>query len=187
MKNNYLNFLGSVFIVGAFLFIACGSGDNEKKEEWKKNSKECFCGKEFKSSNTIEAIDMTTKVVTIFNCDGTYISQEDWGTSKQSEETYRNTVGRSSGNNGNFSGTWEIVESNIPSEIENYFITGGFKENEYTIIRYHSNNGKTKYAYIQHDEAVNGLYVGLVTFERDNYEYKTYREKDLDMYSGLTH
>ena len=70
--------------------------------------------------------------------------------------------------------------------VESYFRNGGFKENEYTIIRYHSNKGKIRYAYIQHDDQISGLYLGLVTFERDNYEYKTYREEDLDMFSGST-
>ena len=186
MENKYFKIIGTTLITGAFLFIAFGSGDDEKKSEWKKNSKECFCGKEFKSSHTTEAIDMTTKVVTILNCDGTYSSKEDWGTSKRHEEIYNNTVGRSSGNNGDFSGTWEIAESNLPSEVENWFRTGGFKESEYTIIRYHSNRGKTRYAYIQHTEGKDDLYIGLVTFDRDNYEEKTYREEDLDIYSGLT-
>lgn len=184
-KNKFFKAIGSVLLVSTFLTISFGSGEDENKEEWKKNSKESFCGKEFKSSHTIEAIDMTTKVITILNCDGTYTSKADWGTSEKNEETYNNTVGRSSGNNGDFSGTWEIVESNIPSEVDNYFRTGGFKEADYTIIRYHSNKGKTRYAYIQHDENVS-LYLGLVTFERDNYEEKTYREEDLDLYSGLT-
>jgi len=184
-KNKFFKIIGSVLMASSFLFLAFGSSEDDNKEEWVKNSKESFCGKEFKSSHTIEAIDMTTKVVTILNCDGTYTSKEDWGTSERNEETYNNTVGRSSGNNGDFSGTWEIVESNIPYEVDNYFRKGGFKEADYTIIRYHSNKGKTRYAYVQHDENVS-LYLGLVTFERDNYEEKTYREEDLDMYSGLT-
>ena len=186
MKNNYFKIISSTIITGAFLFIAFGSGDDEKKSEWKKNSKECFCGKEFKSSHTIEAIDMTTKVITILNCDGTYTSKEDWGTSKENEETYRNTAGRSSGNNGNFSGTWQIIESNMPNEVEQFFSQGGFKANDYTIIKYNSSNGKERYAYIQHTEGKSDLYIGLVTFDRDCYEPHTYKEEDLDMYSGLT-
>ena len=43
MKNKYYKMVSSVVITGAFLIIAFGSGDDEKKIEWKKNSQECFC------------------------------------------------------------------------------------------------------------------------------------------------
>lgn len=39
MKKNYFKLISSTFIAGAFLFIAFGSGNDEKKTEWKKNSK----------------------------------------------------------------------------------------------------------------------------------------------------
>jgi hypothetical protein len=195
MRQKFKHIFSALFIL-CMIFLAFASDESKKEnssienkdssKEWKKNSKDAFCGKEFKSSHNVKAIDMDVKVLTILSCDGSYTSKQDWGTSKSNEEDYNNTVGRSSGNFANFSGTWEIADSNIPSEVESYFRTGGFKDNEYTIIRYHSNKGKTRYAYIQNSGNVSGLYLGLVTFERDNYEYGTYREEDLDMFSGLT-
>lgn len=182
MKKYYFKLISSTLIVGAFILIAFGSGDDEKKVEWKKNSKESFCGKEFRSSHTIDAIDMTTKVVTILNCDGTYTSNEDWGTSNQNEETYRNTVGRSSGNNGNFSGTWEIIETK-PTEID----LSGYKESEYTIIKYRSNKGKERYASITYNAQISGkLSLDPEALDSDCYEPGVYHQEDLHMYSGFT-
>jgi hypothetical protein len=181
MKKNYLKLIGSTFIVGAFLLVAYGSGDDEKKAEWKKNSKESFCGMEFKSSHTTEAIDMTTKVVTILNCDGTYTSKEDWGTSKRNDETYNNTVGRSSGNNGDFSGTWEIIEHK-PAEVS----MSGYNESDYTIIKYTSNKGKERYASIAYNTRLSGkLSLTPNALHSDCYEPGVYKEEDLHMYSGF--
>jgi hypothetical protein len=180
-KNKLFKAIGSVLLVSAFLTISYGSGEDENKEEWKKNSKESFCGKEFRSSHTIDAIDMTTKVVTILNCDGTYTSKEDWGTSNQNEETYRSTVGRSSGNNGDFSGTWEIVETK-PTEID----LSGYKESEYTIIKYRSNKGKERYASVCYNVRISGkLSLDPVALDSDCYEPGVYHQEDLHMYSGF--
>jgi len=64
---------------------------------------------------------MTVKRITILNCDGTYTSKEDWGTSTPNEDTYKNTVGRASGNNDNFLGTWEVVDNNsLLGEVDSY-------------------------------------------------------------------
>lgn len=182
--------IGSLFTICLISsFFACNLpvSNDTNKVTWQKNVKNAFCGKEFISSKTIKAIDMTVKTVTVFNCNGTYTSKEDWGTSQAHEEDYRNTVGRSEGNNSNFSGTWEIVEKNLPSEVDSYFRNGGFNENEYTVIRYHSNTGKVRYAFIQYMEEKSLLFNGLVTFARDNNEDNTYKEEDLDMYSGLAY
>ncbi len=154
----------------------------KRKQNGKKNSKESFCGKEFTSSHTTEGLDITTTSITILNCDGTYTSKEDRDISTANKESGY-TLGQSKTNNNNFSGTWQIVENNLPAEVENYFSSGGFKTNNYTVIKYHSNLGKDRYAYIQHEDGTPD-YLGLVTFERDCYEYHTYRDEDLDMYSG---
>jgi hypothetical protein len=188
MKKNYLKPIGSAFIAVAFLFIAFGSGNDEKKTEWKKNSKECFCGKEFKNSRTIEAIDMTTKVVTILNCDGTYTSKEDWGTSKENEETYRNTVGRSSGNNSDFSGTWIIVDKvsdedagKLANREESSTQSIASIDPNATMIKYTSNLGKTRYATVYKYE--HKLWLSPIAYEVDCHD-KTYEYEDLNMYDG---
>ena len=177
----------SSFILGSlFIFLAVASGEESENDvaSWETNKKESFCGKKFTSTSTIEAIDMTTEVVTILNCDGTYVSKEDWGTSKDSEEIYNNTVGRSSGNNSDFSGTWEIVDKNIPNKIAQFFIKGKFVKGTYTIIKYKSNNGRERYAYVQYDESLNNqLYLGTVTFEDENLS----DDDLLDLHTGLAY
>ncbi len=193
IKNNFksikmksIKLISSFLLGGLFIFLAVASGEetNENEVVWESNKKECFCGKKFTSTNTIDAIDMTTKVVTILNCDGTYVSKEDWGTSEANEETYNNTVGRSSGNNSDFSGTWQIVDKNIPSKIVQFFIEGKFVTGSYTIIKYKSNNGRERFAYIQYDKSLDTeLYLGTVTFEDENLS-----EDDLlDLHTGLAY
>jgi hypothetical protein len=181
MQNKYFKIVSSVVIAGAFLFVAFGSGDSEKKTEWKKNSKECFCGKEFKNSHTTEAIDMTTKVVTVLNCDGTYTSKEDWGTSKENEETYRNTAGSSSGNNGSFSGTWEMVEKVSSEDSGKLANSSESSDADATFIKYKSNLGKTRYAKIYKYEAQ--LWLAPIAYEEDCHD-KVYSYEDLNMYDG---
>ena len=177
----------SSFLLGSlFIFLAIASGEESKNDEvsWKSNKKDCFCGKKFTSTSTIDAIDMTTEVVTILNCDGTYVSKEDWGTSDDNEEVYNNTVGRSSGNNSDFSGKWQIVDKNIPNKIAQFFIDGKFENGAYTIIKYKSNSGRERYAYVQYDKSLdNQLYLGTVTFEDENLG-----EDDLlDLHTGLAY
>lgn len=167
--------------MGVFLFLAFGSGENEKKVEWKKNSKESFCGLEFRSSHTIEAIDMTIKVVTILNCDGTYTSKEDWGTSKINEETYNNTAGRSSGNNEDFSGTWVIVDKVSDEDTVKLVNSSDSSDADGTMIKYTSNLGKTRYATIYKYERK--LWLSPIAYEVDCHD-KTYEYKDLNMYAG---
>jgi hypothetical protein len=187
-NKNYLKLVSSIIIVGVFIFLAFGSGENAKKSEWKKNSKENFCGKEFRNSHTIEAIDMTIKVVTVLNCDGTYTSKEDWGTSKRNEETYNNTVGRSSGNNEDFSGTWEIVDKvsdedavKLVNRDESNTQSIAKMDPNATMIRYTSNLGKTRYATVYKYEQQ--LWLSPIAYEVDCHD-KTYEYKDLNMYDG---
>jgi len=185
MKINYLKTVTSLFIGGVFLFLAFGSGNEEKKSEWKKNSKDSFCGKEFKSSHTIAAIDMTTKVVTILNCDGTYTSKEDWGTSKQNEETYNNTVGRSSGKNGDFSGAWVIVDKVADEDLSKVanprFNLPENSDANSTIIKYTSNLGKIRYANVHTYNKQ--LWLSPIPYEVDCKD-GTYEYIDLNMYDG---
>jgi hypothetical protein len=197
MKLNFFNLFIYSCLISFFLIIAFGSGSDDKKEVFKKNSKEAFCGKEFKSSSYIKEIDMNEDFVTILNCDGTYTSKQDWGTSKSNEETYNNTVGHSSGSFYNFSGTWEIVESesNLPYEVVDNI--KDYKGIEYTLIRYNSNKGKTRYALIfdyndlaklkDVPSSSNSLTLSVVALSEDCYEYKTYRNEDLHMFGGYAY
>jgi hypothetical protein len=186
MKTKLTKIIGSTVLFIAFLFLAYGSGEEKNQnEKWKKNSIDCFCGKEFKWTKNIDQIDMDIKSVTVFNCDGTYTSKQNWGTSKENEEVYNNTAGRSSGDNYSFSGKWEIVNENIPTEIENYFSTGGFKLDDYTIIIYKSDSGKIRYAYIHHDGKDTKLYLGLVVLRTESVPEDGYEDKDYDLFSGF--
>ncbi|MCR4030284.1 MULTISPECIES: hypothetical protein [Flavobacterium] len=197
MNKNYLKLISSIFISGIFVLIAFGSTDNEPTEVFKKNSKEAFCGKKFKSSSNLKEIDMDIDAITILNCDGTYTSKQDWGTSKSNQEAYNNAIGRSSGNNADFSGKWEIVESetNLPLEIKNDL--SDFKGIEYSIIKYQSKKGKTRYALIYNyndlatlkdwpTSSSFGLSLHIFVLPIDCYEYKTYRNEDLHMFEGFT-
>jgi hypothetical protein len=180
----YSKSITNVLITCLFLFVAYGSGE-EEKQKWRKNSKDIFCGKKFTKSNTIEITGKTEKSVTILNCDGTYTSIEDYNTSNLSKEIYGNSISHS-GTNNSFSGTWEILENNLPPEIENYFIKGGFKADDYTVIKYRSSNGKERFAYIQFSEDVSDLYLGLVILDGDSREDEgVYYAKDFDMFEGL--
>ena len=173
----------TTLIVGFFILIAFASGEENKNDEiiWEKNKKESFCGKKFKSSSTVDAIDMTTEVVTILNCDGTYVSKEDWSTSDDNEEVYNNTVGRSSGNNSDFSGKWQIVDKIPTEDVSKLANTSEGNTSEATLIRYTSNLGKTRYATIYlYDKQI---WLSPIPYEidlvDDSYEYK-----DLNMYNG---
>jgi hypothetical protein len=190
MKKNYFKLIGSTFIVGAFLFIAFGSGSDSKSDP-KKFTKDYFCGKEFSMPHTIEAIDMSIKRVTILNCNGTYTSKEDWGTSSRNEETYRNTVGRSSGNNADFSGTWEVVDNkNLPSEIDSYLqnfeghIDKFYNEKPFTILRYKSSIGKSGYLRVT-DYNLNGQIILDHIITSSSGVGQGYKEADLNLYSGF--
>jgi hypothetical protein len=174
----------SSFLLGClFIFLAVASGEESKENEvaWEKNKKESFCGGKFTKTSTIDAIDMTTEVVTILNCDGTYVSKEDWGTSDDNEEVYNNTVGRSSGNNFDFSGKWVIVDKISTEDVTKLANTSEGNNSEATLIRYTSNLGKTRYATIYlYDKQI---WLSPIPYEidlvDDSYEYK-----DLNMYNG---
>jgi hypothetical protein len=182
--------LSSILLAVAFLLIAFGSGDSESEEfTWKKNDSKSFCGKKFKSSKTIEAIGMNVDVETVFNCDGTYTSKQVWDTDKANEEAYRNTAGSTSGEFANFSGTWEIVDKDLPQVEKNYMASSGFKDEDVTVIRYHSNRGKTRYAYIAWDSSkknASPLYCSQITYPSDiDPVERYYNEEDLDLFSGF--
>lgn len=124
---------------------------------------------------------MTTKVITILNCDGTYTSKEDWGTSKENEETYRNTVGRSSGNNSDFSGTWVIVDKVSDEDAGKLANSSEGSDADATMIKYTSNLGKTRYAKVYKYEQQ--LWLSPIAYEVDCHD-KTYQYEDLNMYNG---
>jgi hypothetical protein len=181
MKKTF-KIISSAIITGAFVFIALGSGNDDKKEGWVNNSKESFCGKEFSMSHTTEGFDITTNSITILNCNGTYTSKQDRDISTINEASGY-TLGQSKTNNATFSGTWEIV-TDIPDEIKSSMT--GFKDGEYTIIRYNSKNIKNRYAWIQPSDN-NTLFLSLVVLESDNPPADGYIEEDYGLFGGFAH
>lgn len=170
-------FFSSVLISGLFLFIAFGSGDKEEKKQ-QSNSNEIFCNKEFYANRSVENIGMDKKNTTIFNCDGTYTSKQEWEADSRVKEDY-DSYGRSHDTNYNFSGSWEVV-TNVPEEIKR--VLTGFKDGDYTLIKYKSNSGKERYAYISPYE--NQLYLSLVILPSDNIVDKVYHEENYDLLEG---
>jgi hypothetical protein len=168
-KNYYLKIISSLIIGVLFLFIAFGSGADKPK--WEKNSKEIICGKEFEDSHNQENIGLDIKTVTIFNCNGTYTSKEDYDSDNLGIR----------GNSNNFHGTWEIATNNIPSEIANKTI--GLVNDKYTIIKYKSNNGKVRYATILNlDDGY--VYLSLIVLDNEIPSSDGYEAKDYDMFEG---
>lgn len=131
-----------LFTISLF-FLACKQSEETKENLWKQNSKECFCGIEFKGSKIIESIDMKIKTITILNCDGTYISKQDWGTSKENEDTYRSTTGSSKGSNYDFHGTWQIIEPTSGLRAD-----GSMDKFKPTYIKFICSDGKVGLGYI---------------------------------------
>jgi hypothetical protein len=184
---NYITNTVNTYVIGLFLVISFGCGNDikktESKTESKKESKETFCGKKFKSSSTIEAIGMTKNYVTILSCNGTYVSSEDWGTSEQYDETYKNTIGRSSGNNESFYGTWTIVDKVSDVDADKLINSDERSCTNGTMIRYTSNLGKTRYAKIYKYDFK--LWLSPIAYSIDvDYKEKSYQYKDLNMYDG---
>ena len=133
----------SLLVAGFFLIIAYGSGDKDKKK-WEPNNKELFCGIRFTNDDYREQIDMKITRETILNSDGTYISKSGWGAvGNDSKEEYNSTVGRSSEEDSNFSGTWEIVQ---PTESMKQ--DGSTQKYKPTYIKFKSSNGTGGYAVI---------------------------------------
>ena len=169
-------------ILSIMFFLLLAFACSDKKFEWEKNKKDCFCGKKFLDTDKTEAIDMTTDIETILNCDGSYSSKENWGTSAKHEEDYKNTVGRTSGSNGEFSGTWAIVNNVSPEDAGKLADPSEVNPpNGETMIKYTSNRGKTRYATISYYE--NQLFLFLIPFAVDIHD-RTYDYKDLQMYPG---
>jgi hypothetical protein len=180
--------IGFVMLASVFLVAAFGSGSDDKKgdkQEWKNQSKESFCGLKFSGGKYTKAIDMRTNYTTTFNCDGTFSSSEDWKTSKRNEDTYNKTVGRSSGNFGEFSGTWDVVDGISPSDASMLAnpLSSLCSSTEKTIIKYSSSNGKQRYAMVCKSE--DKLYLLLIPFISDLDQEGTYEQKDLGMYEGI--
>ena len=145
MKKNHCKFISNIFIVSVFLFFSCGkSGKREITKDY-------FCSKVFSMPSTVEPIDMKINRVTTLNCDGTYTSKEDWGTSPKNEEIYRTTTGSSSGTNTNFSGVWEVVDNKkLPEEIDNWLKKYSreadfYNEKLFTVLKYKSSTGVSGY------------------------------------------
>ena len=188
MKNQF-KIIGSTLIAGAFLLIAFGSGEDNQKSSWTKNSKEIICGKEFKSEDYQKELDMQKKYITVLNCDGSYKSELDWNAySKSSEEVYNNTIGTSQGNFESFSGSWEIITENIPdylsrqiTEYEN-FEPNHMPKNETTIIKYTSNKGRSGFAYIYKSNDKNEIILTPVPSALE--ASSSYEDDDLHMYFG---
>ena len=99
----------AISTLSLLMVLSCSN----KSKKWEAGNKELFCGKEFYGTQSIEQIGMTVQTITKLNCDGTYTSREDWKADEPNKDEYNSTVGRSSDNNYNFSGTWEVV-TNIP-------------------------------------------------------------------------
>lgn len=166
---------------GVFMFMAYGSGEKDNKK-WESGNKDLFCGKKFYDTKSIEQIGMTVETVTTLNCDGTYTSLQDWKGDEPYKDEYNSTVGRSSDNNYNFSGTWEVV-TDIPQEVKNEMT--GFKDGDYTIIKYSSDNVRNRYAWIQPVEN-NKFYLSLLIFASDNPPSDGYRDEDYDLFGGFS-
>lgn len=177
--------LTSVVII-LFLIFSYSSGSEDEKFVWKEDSKDCFCGLKFRTSKHIEQLDMTKKIVTILNCDGTYVSREDWGTSKGSEEIYRETIGMSSGNFGDFAGKWEIVDRVLDEDYVKIanprFNLPENNELNSTLIRYTSSLGKTRYANVYLYK--NQLWIGTIPYHVDINKENSYSGEDVHLYEG---
>lgn len=131
----------TLVVVGIFVFMAYGSGNDKK---WESNNKELFCGVQFEDSEYLEPIDKEIKKVTIFNIDGTYISYKNWqAVDESSKQEYRDSGVNSSGADNDFNGTWEIVQ---PTES----MKGDYSTQVYspTYIKFKCNNGTGGYAEI---------------------------------------
>lgn len=181
MNKKYLKIISFSIIGLIFLFIAFGSGEEDKKSEWVKNSKEMFADKKFRDSHSVDQIGMDVKTETILNNDGTYTSKEEWSADSDYTSDYNTTVGHSSGTNDEFSGTWQIVDKFSAEDLSKLANPSESTSSDETLIKYTSNLGKTRYARIYKYESL--IWLALIPFETDIHD-KSFTPKDLDMYQG---
>jgi hypothetical protein len=142
MKNK-IKYFSSLIVFGLFILFAIASGD--EKIKWEPNNKSIFCGQDFYNSDYIEQISMDIKSKTILNCDGTFESSRGWEAvgGEKTIQGYRTTVGRSSDEEYNFTGTWEIIEPT-----ENLKGDHSFDKLKPTYVKFKSSNGITGYSMI---------------------------------------
>lgn len=142
MKNKFKYFTSSV-VFGVFILFAIASGD--EKIQWEPNNKSIFCGQDFYNSDYLEQISMDIKSKTILNCDGTFESSRRWEAvgGEKTIQGYRTTVGRSSDEEYNFTGTWEIIEPTEELKGDN-----SFDREKPTYIKFNSSNGIVSYGMI---------------------------------------
>jgi len=113
--------------------ISCNSAKNIDKTD--------ICGKEF--TETIQDPmynDVSTTETTVFNCDGTFTSDETGNISDPSSSHPMNF------NNPHFAGKWEIIKD-IPDNVKQAVIEYGLDKDDhnYSIVKYSSSNGISGY------------------------------------------
>jgi hypothetical protein len=179
MKKNIIKLL-ICFVLFPLIMISCKDvSKTEKTGVWGKNKKECFCGLEFENTTTIDAIGMEVNTITVLNCDGTFTSGQNWKSEKEYEKEYNTTVGRSSDDTYNFTGTWKIINQNL----------GDFSTEKYTYIEYKSSNGKKRNASISVGKVAGEykIFLSPIALSSDCYEEKTYHSEALGMFDGTAY
>ena len=170
----------SVISIIAFTFFIWASGDKNDSNsiEPGKITKDQLCKVSFTDLRTIKSIGMELKTKTVFNCDGTFRSGQDWSAQENAKEAYENTGISTSGQfEKDMTGSYEIIEGSWPSDAESALKK--WYGNEYeknkekiTLIKYQSSNGISGYCFINYGYN-NNIYLSVIFMNQiseDNYE-----------------
>ena len=173
------------FLVFFLIFIVSCSSDGNEKEI---NEEKDFCGLKFTNTHGLRGNEnIPVESITIFNFYGTYISYEDSTFSPYTSEmrTLDSLEGEPPYRYCNFSGTWEIVKDNIAPQFDEFFRVKDIEKKDYTLIKYKSNKGKERYAFIQKDPKLSSYQLRLIVLEDEAIIGGLYKPEEFDLFEGF--